>query len=101
MHYYVKDYRCRSKTILGFKNVLTVMNDLELRNELAQEHIKYLETQIDLLQKERNYGKATGGLTFSEFRVDTAIKSEYIMYIEKYGVPEDGIFLPSRLAEFM
>ena len=104
MHYYVSDYGRRSRVFASFKNVLTVMTDMELRNELANEQIAYLNQRIEQLQQERpcinGNPSSAYGMTFSTFRVDTAIRTEYIMYIQKYGVPEDGIFIPSLLAEF-
>ena len=30
---------------------------------------------------------------------DTAIKKEYVIYIQAYGFPDDGIFLETRLQE--
>ena len=80
------------------------MSDMEYRNELAQEQIAYLNDRVAQLQLERPCGPGgsgrTTGMTWSSFRVDTAIRTEYIKYIQKYGVPDDGIFIPSLLAEF-
>lgn len=35
-----------------------------------------------------------------ETSIRTEINIKYFRYIQKYGVPDDGIFLPDRLAEF-
>ena len=32
--------------------------------------------------------------------IKTVINTQYIKYIEKYGIPNDGIFMPELLAEF-
>jgi hypothetical protein len=37
--------------------------------------------------------------TVSSIEITTIIKTEYFKYIELYGVPENGIFLPSLLAQ--
>lgn len=32
--------------------------------------------------------------------IPTEVKLDYVKYIQKYGVPDDGVFLPELLAEF-
>ena len=32
--------------------------------------------------------------------IKTVLKTDYVKYILKYGVPDDGVFLPELLAEF-
>jgi hypothetical protein len=32
--------------------------------------------------------------------IQTEVKLDYVKYIQKYGVPDDGVFLPELLAEF-
>lgn len=32
--------------------------------------------------------------------IKTVINTQYIKYIQKYGIPSDGIFIPELLAEF-
>lgn len=97
MRYYVYN----RGVVKSFRNVLSALTDLELRNELCQEHVGYLESVIDKLKRNQSQGIAQGMQTFSDVRVNTVIKMEYILYIQKYGMPDDGIFLPTRLMEFM
>ena len=62
------------------------------------DRIEYLEEQL------KNCGKGQGasirGMDIN-LQQDTKIKKVYILYIRKYGVLDDGLFLPSLLAEFI
>jgi hypothetical protein len=40
------------------------------------------------------------GLVFNAV-IKTSIIKEYRLYIDKYGYPDDGIFIPSLLCEFI
>ena len=74
------------------KNQITIiLNDIK---DLKQN----LQKQIDDIRN-----KLFGQIVLSSvatIHTDTSIKDNYILYIKKYGVPEDGIFDPVLLAEF-
>lgn len=55
--------------------------------------------KITQLEKMMPGNKFNVDIAFST-QIVTSIKSSYLLYIEKYGIPDDGIFLEELLMEF-
>ena len=62
--------------------------------------IEALTQQVEELKKHKTE-IGMQSIQSHSLKIDAVIKTDYIKYIMKYGVPEDGIFIPSRLAEFI
>ena len=80
-----------------FSQVLTNYSDMNGLIAL----VKIINIQIDkniALEKQllmKHYVSKSFNTT-----IKTVINTQYIKYIEKYGIPNDGIFIPELLAEF-
>jgi hypothetical protein len=66
--------------------------NIEVENASLKAYIKMLE---------ENKKQAINGDIHTEIDVNVSFSMEYLYYIEKYGIPEDGIFDPTKLAEFL
>ena len=87
-------------------NNLERLNSIFLNNTRAQQcptmailtasisKISILET---IIAKKNLFSVTTVPI---ETSIKTEINLKYVKYIQKYGVPDDGIFLPELLAEF-
>ncbi len=85
---------------------LNRLNSIFINNSSAQQcpamailtasisKILLLETII----AKKNTFKVT--ITPIEAAIKTEINLKYVKYIQKYGIPDDGVFLPELLAEF-
>lgn len=86
--------------LCAFKNILTIINDYDVKDREYKDEIKNLNERIRQLE---NKQCITGARKTIDEPIDLnyncVIKQEYILYIMRYGVPEDGIFLPSLLEE--
>ena len=85
----------------------------ELTNKLLDSKYKYLDiyqslqnalSRITELGVLLNSCVCDGGKSFSsqmeiDLTVNTSIKEEYVLYIMKHGMPNDGVFLPTLLEE--
>jgi hypothetical protein len=58
-----------------------------------------LKAYIKMLEEDKK--QAINGNINTEIDVNVSFSMEYLYYIEKYGVPIDGIFDPVKLAEFL
>lgn len=97
--------RSLRNNFLGFQTVAETFVDLDYRYQAATEEVANLQTQVqNLIENCENggggggLGRATGIQTFAEFALNTVIRPEYLRYIQRYGVPEDGVFKPTLLA---
>lgn len=73
--------------------------DKQLLFDAYQAEIANLEAQLE--RCDDSLGPRSGVHTIEmSIQETTFIKRPYLLYIKKYGIPEDGIFLPSRLSEF-
>jgi hypothetical protein len=94
----IGDYTLKSLLELIIEQTLDNM-DKQLLFESYQQEIQNLETQ--LASACDSLGPRSGVYTIEmSIQETTFIKQPYLLYIRKYGIPEDGIFLPSRLSEF-
>lgn len=82
--------------------------DTEYRIKLLKEDILNLANQVACLTEENLKLKECCGdnLMYTPGEqhgivANCAFKMEYIIYIQRYGVPEDGVFLPSLLNEII
>lgn len=66
--------------------------NIEVENKSLKSYIKMLEEE----KKPAIYGDIKTSID-----VNVSFAIEYLYYIQKYGVPQDGIFDPVKLAEFM
>ena len=80
--------------------------DYEYRIKILEEDIYNMSVQLSIINKELNnyklYCTCNGTSMFSPGEqhgivANATISMVYIKYIELYGVPDDGIFLPSLL----
>jgi hypothetical protein len=63
--------------------------------------VNLLKIQMNkIIELEKLIPKKSFLLTPFNTNVETVINTAYIQYIQKYGIPSDGIFLPDLLAEF-
>lgn len=96
---------------LGFLTVMNGFTDLEYRYQQTLTEVANLETEVQYLRENAGgggdggggggvgtQGRATGMQSFAQFALNTVIRPEYLRYIQRYGVPEDGIFLPTLLS---
>jgi hypothetical protein len=82
--------------------MITIINDFDAKNEMLEEEIATLQTALDQAVNQPKTGVSVGlGMTPIDLVVNTTIKDIYLRYIQTYGVPEDGIFIPSLLNELM
>jgi hypothetical protein len=72
--------------------------DKEAQFESMQEEINNLRNQLQNCNKPIRSANTLGIMTL-DTNVNVVIGFEYTRYISKYGIPEDGLFLPSLLAE--
>ena len=79
--------------------------DCETKIDYYEKKIQNLNKCLELQKKNyeeelQNKKKLNGCLT-TEVKINVNIKKEYLLYIKKYGVPKDGVFIPSLLCEFL
>lgn len=101
MSYYTKDglYSIAQ----SYKKMIGHLNVLEEREKICKEEVQRLQNRIIELEK-----RPLGGgpdlfrslSTATLFIPKMSIKTQYIRYIETFGVPEDGYFIPELLEEF-
>lgn len=90
---------CPATCLYDIVNELTKGADYQLKYDDRAEHVQYLQNELNDC---RNKGKGYGLANFTmDIENSAIIREEYIRYIIKYGVPEDGLFLPSLLNECM
>ena len=75
-------------SLMGIERTMNI----EVENASLKAYIKMLE---------ENKKQAINGDIHTEIDVNVSFSMEYLYYIEKYGIPEDGIFDPTKLAEFL
>lgn len=78
-------------------NKLYIMLEDLLKHIECYKEKNLLQAEIDRL-KTIVQGAGVNAQSFSEVKIDTVIKSNYIKYIIHFGFPEDGIFSPALLA---
>ena len=77
--------------LLSLAGIERGMN-IEIENKSLKSYIKMLEEE----KKPAIYGDIKTSID-----VNVSFAIEYLYYIQKYGVPQDGVFDPLKLAEFM
>lgn len=101
MNYYGNPKEFDSNITL-FKRMITIINDFDAKNEMLEEEIVTLQETLERAVNQPKSGVSVGlGMTPIDLVVNTTIKDIYLRYIQLYGVPEDGIFIPSLLNELM
>lgn len=85
--------------LCAFRNILTIINDYDVKDREYKDEIDALKAKILELQQRPCYGAAKSMVTPVDIRTHCVIRPEYLLYMQRYGVPEDGIFLPSLLEE--
>ena len=73
--------------------------DVTHQLQASKDYVTTLLNEIEILRNTRWSAAATVARTPANLNIDVTISLLYVKYIEEYGPPEDGIFLPSRLAE--
>lgn len=99
MNYYVNSGIFED--LCAFRNILTIINDYDVKDREYKDEIESLKAQILELQQRPCNGNGKSVMTPIDLNTHCQIKSEYLLYMERYGVPEDGIFLPSLLEELI
>ena len=96
-HKVFKNYKQYS-SYLALQNLLIKMDTLIYEKDLQKRYdnlvISSNQSQIVISMKKTDNTQVS-------LQVNTVIKKEYFDYILKYGLPKDGLFLPSLLAEFL
>jgi hypothetical protein len=91
------------------ENIKTVINDIDKFNSMFLYYTPLCETLYDILKINIDkIDNLSGLLNVNSFNVTkpfdttitTTLNMQYVFYIQKYGVPDDGIFLEELLAEF-
>ena len=89
-------------SITMFKRMITIIDDYDRKNELLEEEVINLTKAVEELRNNPRGGITYGlGQTPTDMVINTTIREIYLRYIKTYGMPEDGIFLPSLLNELM
>jgi formiminotetrahydrofolate cyclodeaminase len=73
--------------------------DKEAQFDNMQNEINLLKYQLENCQNSHSNIQSQYSFGIIDTNVSVIIGEEYIKYINLYGVPEDGLFLPSLLAE--
>jgi translation initiation factor 1 (eIF-1/SUI1) len=85
--------------LCAFKNILTILNDYDMKDREYKDEIENLKIRIIELEERPCATRSKVSRTAISINTECKIKMEYILYIQRYGLPEDGIFLPSLLEE--
>jgi hypothetical protein len=93
------DCPCPASCLYDIVNDLFQIADWQLKYEDAQNTIVGLENQLNECMNGTHYKYKGFALLDMDIQNNAVIKQEYIDYIIKYGVPEDGLFLPSLLID--
>jgi hypothetical protein len=101
MNYYVRDglYGVAQ----SYKKMIGTLAVLEEKEKMCKEEVERLQNQIIELEKRPVGGQRDlfrSMSTASLYIPIMTLKLQYIKYIEIYGVPDDGYFIPELLAEF-
>lgn len=101
MNYYVKDglYSLAQ----SYKNMIGILSVWEEKEKICKEEIKRLQDELADCKSKPTYGDPSlmRGLSTLSLHIPVLlVKRQYIKYIETYGVPDDGYFIPELLAEF-
>jgi hypothetical protein len=64
--------------------------------EIYKKNIDDLQTVVKQIS-----GSDTAITVTTHAPINITIKTEYILYMQKYGLPKDGIFLENKLLEFI
>jgi hypothetical protein len=96
-HKVFKNYK-RYSSYLALQNLLIKMDTLIYEKDLQK---KYDNLVISCEQHSINICTKKTDNSQVSLQIETVIKIEYFHYILKYGLPKDGLFLPSLLAEFL
>jgi hypothetical protein len=95
-----KPFLSKKKSSTYFINNIALMSlagmermmNIEMENNSLKAYIKMLEDEKK---------QAINGDINTNIDVNVSFSMEYLYYIEKYGIPLDGIFDPVKLAEFV
>jgi len=79
-----------SKVMINYSDSNGIMTLLELIKIQVDKNTE-LEKKLTM----RHYATKSFNTT-----IKTVINTQYVKYIEKYGIPNDGLFIPELLAEF-
>jgi hypothetical protein len=79
-----------SKVLINYTDPNGIMTLIELIKIQIDKNTE-LEKKLTM----RHYATRSFNTT-----IKTVINTQYIKYIEKYGIPNDGLFIPELLAEF-
>jgi len=95
-----KPFLCRKKSAAFLINNIALMSlaGIERGLNIETENIS-LKAYIKMLEDEKK--QAIHGDINTAIDVNVSFSMEYLYYIEKYGIPLDGIFDPVKLAEFL
>jgi hypothetical protein len=88
---------------LSYKSMVVNLSVYQEKEKHCKEEVKRLQDEIAELKSKPNYGDVNQfrGLSTASLRIPImTLKLQYIKYIEIYGVPDDGYFIPELLAEF-
>ena len=69
---------------------LDILNDLEKLQDYINELNNSIRKRVYLFKEQQ-----------AKMNINPSIKQEYVLYIQKYGLPPDGIFDAEKLAEFL
>lgn len=88
----------------SYKKMIGNLAVLEEKEKLCKEEVKRLQEQIIELEKRPIGGQQDlfrSMSTATLYVPKMSIRIQYLKYIETFGVPEDGYFIPELLEEFV
>jgi hypothetical protein len=95
-----KPFLSRKKSSTFFINNIALMSLAGIERSINIEvENKSLKAYIKMLEDEKK--QAINGDINTSIDVNVSFSMEYLYYIEKYGIPLDGIFDPVKLSEFL
>jgi hypothetical protein len=96
----LKPFLSKKKSHSYFVNNIALMSLTGIeRGMIIEMENTSLKGYIKMLEEDKK--QAINGDINTEIDVNVSFSMEYLYYIEKYGVPIDGIFDPVKLAEFL
>jgi len=87
----------------SYKKMIDLLENYETKLRLCQEDKENIRKELEEIKAKPLDGDVDKmrGLTTLCLNIPLlVIKRQYVKYIETYGVPEDGYFLPDLLADF-
>lgn len=100
MRYYYKP-RGGADAVGTFARLGALLDHCDVEILALQKQVEQLTSEVEYWKIHGVGGMSWGIRTVTNINVNTKVKQQYIDYILKYGVPDDGFFEPALLYEFV